>query len=333
MSASDTTITTLLRAHAPKAPETLRARVLELEPRPRSASRRLVLVAVPAAAAIAVAAALVHGFVGSSPTADTSTVAEQQKTLSATAQPSTGNGAFARVAPHSAPKLPSVGGAATRLQHTEATLEIRVKDASTAATKATRVATGLGGYAQSVTYSSSTKSASVVLHVPAQNVKTALARLAGLGTIVSQNLSVTDLQHDFQLESERIAQLRRTIAALEKALRSPSLPEAQRVLLRIRLANAKRALAQRIDARTGTVTAGTTATIALTLSTKHAVVAPPPARSRLDRMLRSAVGFLGLEATVALYVLIVASPLAFVAALTWSLREARRRRLERLVME
>ena len=78
-----------------------------------------------------------------------------------------------------------------------------------------------------------------MLRVPVQNVKAALSRLTALGTIVSQNLSVTDLQHDLQVETAQIAELRRTIAALTAALRSPSLPDAQRVILQIRLANAK----------------------------------------------------------------------------------------------
>jgi len=59
----------------------------------------------------------------------------------------------------------------------------------------------------------------------------------------------------------------------------------------------------------------------------------PHHRGRLGRMVHSAVGFLGLEGTIALYALIVVSPAAVVAALLWSLREARRRRDERLVME
>jgi len=333
MSASETPVMTLLRAHAPHAPERLRARVRELEPRRMSPRRKLVLVVVPVAAAVAVAAALVHGFLGSS--SSPQTVAQPPHVFSATAQRNAGSGGADTGAPASGAlaKVPSVGGSATRLQRTEATLELRVKDTSAATTKATRIATALGGYAESVNYSSSSRSASIVLRVPAQDVKTALAQLAGLGSIVSQNLSVTDLQHDFQVESAQIAQLRRTIAALQAALKSPSLPDAQRVLLQIRLANAKRSLAQRLNARAGTVTAGTTARISLTLSAKSAVVPVPHPRGRLGRMLHSAVGFLGLEGTIALYALIVASPLAFVAALLWSLREARRRRDERLVME
>jgi len=332
MSASETPVMTLLRAHAPHAPERLRGRVLELEPRRMSPRRKLVLVVVPAALAVAVAAALVHGFVGSSPSPKTAATPPHVFR----AAPSAGNGGASTGSAQlsgAAAKVPSVGGSGARLQRTEASLELRVKNTSAATTKATRIATALGGYAESVNYSSSSRSASIVLRVPAQDVKTALARLAGLGSIVSQNLSVTDLQHLFQLESAQIAQMRRTVAALKTALKSPSLPDAQRVLLQIRLANAKRALALRLNARKGTVTAGTTARISLTLSAKSAVVPVPHHRGRLGRMLHSAVGFLGLEGTIALYALIVASPLAFAAALLWSLREARRRRDERLVME
>lgn len=322
MSASDLSVETLMRAHAPRASEALRARVLELEPR-RTPSRRLAVVLAVAIVA-AIAAAIVHGLVssGSKPVAHGEAAATPKVRALA---PIVGAGGSARA------QIPSVAG--TRLQRTDATLEVRVKDVSIATTAASRVATSLGGYAQSVTYSSVPDTASLVLRVPAQSVKTALARLSELGAIVSQNLSVEDLQHDFQVESAQIAQLRRTIVALQAALRNPSLSDAQRVLLRIRLANAKVALSQRLHVRQGTVDAGTNATISLVLTSQSTVVPVPHHRGRFDRMLRSAAGFLGLEGTVALYALIVVSPLALVGLLAWSLREARRRRDERLVME
>ena len=322
MSANEMTVETLLRAHAPRAPQPLRVRVLALEPR-RTPPRRLVLV-IAVALVAAIAAAVVDGVVSSGPPAKRAVAVPPQVYAKA---PSVGAG---RVRLN--PLVPSIGSAA-RLQQYEASLDLRVKDASATATAATRVATALGGYAQSVTYSSSTRSASLVLRVPVANVKAALARLESLGTVVSQNLSVTDLEHDLQLESAQIAQLRRSIAALEAALTSPSLPDAQRVILRIRLANAKRALSQRLHARSGTIAAGTTARISLDLETKASVVPVPHHRGRIGRMVHSAVGFLGLEGMVVLYALIVASPLALVAALLWSLREARRRRDDRLVME
>ena len=128
-----------------------------------------------------------------------------------------------------------------------------------------------------------------------------------------------DLQHAFAVQSAQIAQLRRTIAALQKALQNPSLPDAQKVLLQIRLAEQKRALAQRLHARTGTVAAGTTSRVSLVLSTKKSVVPVATHRGRIGRMLHSAVGFLALEATVALYALIVVSPFLLLGGLAWGL--------------
>jgi hypothetical protein len=332
MSASEMTIGTVLRAHAPRAPESLRTQVLAFEPR-RAPSRRLVLVLALALGA-ALAAAIVHGLVSSGPQPQPAALHAAAPDTRKVLAPVTSSGGGATHGEANA--LPSVAGTPTRLQHTDASLEVRVKDTSAATTKATRIATSLGGYAQSVNYNSAPGgggTASIVLRVPAQNVKAALARLEGLGTLVSQNLSVTDLEHDLQLESAQIAQLRRTIAALHTALNNSSLPESQRVILQIRLAESKRALSQRLHARTGTITAGTTSRISLFLSTRNAVVPVPHHRGRLGRMVHSAVGFLGLEGTIVLYALIVVSPIALVAALMWSLREARRRRDERLVME
>jgi hypothetical protein len=327
MSANEMTVQSLLRAHPPLAPESLRARVLALEPR-RTPSRRLVLV-LAVALAIAVAAAIVHGLVSSSPK-------QQQTALQHIPSrkafvPATNSGSVDTLS-GTVGAIPSIAGSPTRLQHTEATLDVRVKDVASATTRATQIATALGGYAQSVNYSSG-GSSFLELRVPAQNVKTAIARLTLLGTIVSQNLSVTDLEHDLQAESAQIAQLRRTVAALTTALAGASLPDAQRVILQIRLANAKRALSQRLHARTGTIVAGTNATISLTLGTKAAVVPVPHHRGRLGRMVHSAIGFLGLEGAIALYALIAVSPFALLAGLLWSLREARRRRVERLVLE
>jgi Domain of unknown function (DUF4349) len=321
MSANEMTVESLLRAHAPRASHSLRARVLALEPR-RTPSRRLVLVLAVGLLA-AIAAAVVDGVVTSSPKRH----AADQSAARVALAPSVGAGGPVRGS------LPSVAAAPARLQRTEASLELRVHNPSSATTKATRIATSLGGFAQSVNYSSRPASASLLLRVPVQNVKAALAQLEGLGAVIAQNLNVTDLQHDLQVETAQIAELRRTITALEAALRNPSLPAAQRVLLRIRLANAKRSLTEQLHARTGTISAGTTASIDLRLERQQAVVPVPHHRGRLGRMVHSAVGFLGLEGTIALYALIVVSPAALVAALLWSLREARRRRDERLVME
>jgi hypothetical protein len=226
-----------------------------------------------------------------------------------------------------------VAGAPGRLTHTDASLTVSVPDTNRlreATDAATRIATSLGGFAQSVVYRTPAGGAGtsyIELRIPAQNVQRALARIGALGTLVSQEVSVQDLQHDLAVESAQIAQLRRRIAALQDALRSPALPEAQRVLLQIKLAESKRALAQRLAARKGTVAAATTSRVSLVISTDASSVAPVQ-HGRIHRMLHSAVGFLALEGTLALYLLIVVSPLLLVAALFWGLARLRRRRDE-----
>jgi hypothetical protein len=344
MSVNDMTVEALLRAHAPHAPESLRERVFALEPKPRRVSlpsRRLVLVALPAAVGLAVSAAVVHGIVGSG---SPKPVAAQRSLVGGVTTP-TWTSVSASGAVDGAPGVrqqlqkvpaparsfaaPSVGSSA-RLQHTDASMQLRVAtdDAlSQATTRATRIATSLGGYAKSVNYRSQGTSV-IDLRIPTENVKTALARLAGLGTLVSQELSVTDLQQQFQTQSAQIAQLRRRIVALRTAIQDPALADAQKVLLRIQLAESKRALSQRLHARKGTVSAGTTSSVSLVIGTKKAAAAVPHPRGRLGRMVHSAVGFLALEAIVALYALIVISPFAIVAALLWFWR---RRSVDRLL--
>jgi hypothetical protein len=331
MSANDLTVEKLLRAHAPSAPERLRARVLALEPAPARRvllpPRRLVFVALPAALALAIAAAVVHG------------VARPEKNPAArqfSAQTAADSAAGAGSATQ--PQLRSAKAAApsiesSRLAHTDASLRLRVPDGdalSEATSRATQIATSLGGYAKSVRYADGKNGgeATIDLRVPSANVKTAVARLAELGTILSQELSVTDLQDQFKRQSEQIAQLKRRIAALHDALASSSLTEADKVLLRLRLAEAKRALAQRQHAQKGTVKAAANASISLVIATEKAAAALPHERGRLDRMLHSAVGFLALEAMIALYVLIVISPFALAAGLVWLWR---RRSVDRLL--
>ena len=346
-----------LRDATLSAPEALRSRVLATAPSRRRAfvrrpSRRLVFVVIPAAFALAATAAVVHGLTtGSSQQVSGGSIADAPHATAkqlgkvpptfSRAGTVTGSGSAdsigspALAAPQTT--LAPTGGT-SRLQHTDASLQVRVSDVehlSSATRAATRIATSLGGYAQSVDYTTpqgGNGTAFIELRVPAQNVQRALAQLAGLGTLVSQHVSVQDLQHALQVQSEQIAQLRRRIVALQQALADPSLPDAQRVLLQIKLAESKRALAQRLNARTGTVTAGTTARISLVVSTEKSVVTPAHKRGHMSRMLHSALGFLGVEAMVALYALIVISPFALLAGLAWALARARRRRDEKRLL-
>jgi hypothetical protein len=330
-----------LRGTTLRAPDALRTRVLATAPVQRQGfalrrpSWRLALVVLPATLAIAVAAALVHGFTGSGKPTSVSGRADQ-RTDAAPAWKSAktpAHGADAGAGGAQTMQAAPAGGTSGRLTHTDASLTVSVPNTDKlreATNAATRIASSLGGFAQSVVYRTPAKGGGasyIELRIPAQNVQRALAQIATLGTLVSQEVSVQDLQHDLAVQSEQIAQLRRRVAALQEALRSQALPEGQRVLLQIKLAEAKRSLAERLQARKGTIAAGTTSRVSLVLSTDESAVVPVQ-HGRLDRMLRSAVRFLALEATVALYALIVISPLLVLGALVWVLARVRRRRDE-----
>lgn len=314
----------LLRAHAPSAPETLHRRVLELRPAPRRGRVRLrPVVVLAAAAAIAVAAALVHGFATSAPKP------LPAHTPGARSIPATAGGSTLQpsIRANAAPAIPAP--APGRLQHTSASLRVQVTKLAAGTTKATAIATRLGGYAQSVHYTAGA-AATLDLRVPAARVKQAVAELGALGSIVAQQISIEDLTAQLERQSAQIAQLRRRVTALTKALASGSLPDAQRVLLEIKLSEAKRALAQRLHGRAATVSAGATARISLVLTTRRAAAVAPHPRGRLGRMLHDAIGFLAIEGMVALFALIVSGPIAVALALLWWWR---RRAADRLLME
>lgn len=333
----------LLRAHAPSAPDHLHRRVLELRPVERKRRVRPVLV-LAVAAAIAVLAAVVHGFSTSSPSHRQTLTLQHSSGVPARAHATptwttadsagaNGSGALSGTVGQKAfaPAVPSP--APGRLQHTDASITVRVDDLGATTTRATRIATSLGGYAQSVVYRTPQGSGGqsfIELRIPAQHVKQALSQLAGLGVLVSQQISIQDLTTTLERQSAQIAQLQRRIAALQAALRNPALPDAQRVLLQIQLAEAKRALGQRVHGRKGTIAAGVTSRVSLVLTTKKHVAAAPPHRGRLGRMFHSAIGFLAIEGMVALFALIVISPVAVALGLLWFWR---RRATDRLLME
>jgi hypothetical protein len=338
-----------LRAAPPRAPEALRARVLALQSEPRrrpflGSRRRTVLVLVAAALGIAASAAVVRGLTssdggiqrGSSPAREAAPATATAPAWT-TATGSVGAPAVTKDAAtaQGAPAAPGPTGG--RLQRYEASITVRVprERLSRATNAATRIARSLGGYAASVDYRTPVGQpgeAYLELRVPTARVQDALARLASLGSLISQRVSVEDLQADLERQTAQIAQLRHRVRALTEALKNPSLTPVQRVELQLRLADAKRSLAQRTHARKATIAAGSVARISLVLTAEKKSAIVPQPRGRLGRMLDDAVSFLALEGTVALYALIVLAPLLPLVALVWWAAVARRRRDERRLL-
>jgi Domain of unknown function (DUF4349) len=354
------TLVSELRANPPVAPERLRQRVLEGAPAPRrqrSRKRKLVLVVVPVAVVLAVGAALVHGFVSSGspnnekltlgPALRTAPKAVHRVNRGAPQAKTTVSGVYsadqsATAAARNGLALTGAGGSVTiprhRLVHATASLQVAVKKSELSAktNEASQIAGSYGGYAQSVRYQATHRGdgeAFLSLRVPVQNAQKAIAKLGGLGTLLSQQVSTQDLQAKLTHQNSAIGSLKRAIAVYENALQSTTLTASERVTIQIRLSNTRHALARLRHARNGTLASGATADISLLLTTRNHAIVPVHngGSSRIGRLLGSAAHFLALEGIIVLYALIVLAPVLLLAGLGWWILRERRRREERLL--
>jgi Domain of unknown function (DUF4349) len=225
-----------------------------------------------------------------------------------------------------------------RLVHAVASLQVGVKskDLSAKTNEASQIVGSFGGYAQSVRYQQSHQGygeAFLALKVPVQNAQAALAKLGGLGTLLSQQVSTQDLQAKVTHQTSAIGSLRRAIAVYENALQSSTLSATERIAIQIKLNNARHALARLRHARNATQALGATADISLLLTTRNHSIVPAHhhGSTRIGRLLGSAAHFLALEGIIVLYALIVLAPVLLIGALAWWILRERRRREERLL--
>ena len=126
----------------------------------------------------------------------------------------------------------------------------------------------------------------------------------------------------------QIEATQRQIAQLVSRLESTTLSDADRAVLRSRLANARAKLTGLRESLRGTKAEARTATIYLTLTTEE-IQATPVGGGRLDGI-RDVLAW---EAVAALYVLVVVGPFAIVGFLVWLVLRLRRRRVETRLLE
>jgi uncharacterized protein DUF4349 len=339
-----------LRALPTAAPATVREHVRALgEPaRPRTlhdllltlSSRRSLLVLAPVCVLALVSAAVIHGVVKSggdsgqtAATAHKGTAELQRGALDSHATSTTPFGAVT-----GAPLAPSFPTpAAGRYQDYEASLTVRVKDVDTLhdrTAEATRLARTYGGYVASVDESTNSGNgrSDLVLRIPVNRVEDAYFRLAQLGTVTEQHLSIRDLDQVVQTQRRRIVQLKVQIARIGEALKSPSLPADVRLRLELQRDAAKQELARVTGSNKATLREASLSRISLRLTSQKAAAATKGGMSRIERAARDAGSFLAGAGAVVLFLLIVLSPL-IVLALAWIFgSRAYRRREERRLL-
>jgi hypothetical protein len=325
-----------LRASRPAAPTALRARIREISaPETARATwsrfhfpvRRAALIAIPAAAVLAFASAGVLGIARSDVSTETYRAEGLADKATTEAAPSTNLGA---------PALDSTIGPTTeRAQRVSATLTVEVADAdavSRAAQDALDLAHSLGGHVVSASVATGEEgSAALTVRVPVAKVQEAIVGLSALGRIVSQQVTIDDLQETLDQLERREASVRGQIARIVARLESESLDAQTKAVLQARLQTLRGELRELRGGIASTNAEARMSTIQLTVVTPGAfgAVAPP---ARLDRTIDEALNVLAWEAVIVLAVLIVMAPFAFVAFAAWlGHRLYRRREEERLL--
>ena len=325
-----------LRASRPSAPAELRARVRAVaSERPARApwanwrlpARRGLLVAVPAAAALAVASAGVLGVARSdSPQAVSQDTLEKSTLQTASPEYDTstaGQGARSQTQP--APLTDE------RAQRVSATLTVEVKDAnavSHAAQSALDLTRSLGGYVVASSVATGEEgSASITVRVPVNKVQDAIAGLSDLGRLVSQQVTIDDLQQSLDELTRREATTRTQIARIRARLESESLDPQTEAVLRARLQTLRTELVSIRRGLAATNAEARMSTIQLSVVTSDASGAVAPS-SRIDRTIDEALNVLAWEGVVALGLLIVLAPFALVGLAAWLGRRVYRRHEE-----
>ncbi len=327
-----------LRASRPSAPAHLRTRIRELaaeQPAParragwRFPVRRGALIAVPAAVALALAAAGVVGLTRS----DVPTVHGEmpRRRPRSPARERRRRPTKAQTPPQPTYGAADTGTAGLRAQRVSATLSVEVKDSdavSRAAQDALDLTRSLGGYVvNSSVVTGEQGTASLTVRVPVARVQDAIAGLSALGRIVSQQVTVDDLQEQLDQLQRRRASLVEQITRITARLESEDLDAQTTAALEAR----RRALRSELRAVRSQI-AGTNAearmsTIQLTVVTPDSSGAVVPG-SRIDRTVDEALNVLAWEGVVALGMLIVLAPFALVGLAVWLGRRLYRRHEE-----
>jgi uncharacterized protein DUF4349 len=339
-----------IRASKPVAPSTLRDRVRALsaaeparEPFLARFRWRQLMVVAPVTLVLALSAATVIGltrddavpgggdqFAASVARETPNTAPPANRALQTQPEALKGLAAPPATADSSGAVPPAVG----QLQRYEAELRLRVDDVdalSSATKSAQRIALSHGGSIASLQYEAPSEgigSAQITLRVPISKVQSAMTQLSALGTIVGQRYGIEDLQVQADTLEKQIEATQRQIAGILGQLESTTLSDANRAVLKSRLANSRAKLKGLREGLAGTRAEAKTATIYLSLTTERiepGVVGGGPLDNVKDVLAWEAIGLL--------YFVVVAGPFILVGFLVWLALRLRRRHANTRLLE
>ncbi len=224
-----------------------------------------------------------------------------------------------------------------RAQDIDMSIELRVADAnelSDATNDAMQATRSLGGVVRSSTVDTrgGEGTARLQLQIPVGRLEDAVLRFSALGTITAQDVATRDLQGGIDRRARQLQTLRRAIERDELILASGTLSPDEKLEVELRLAGERARLSDLRRERQSLLREAALAELALTLHTRAAPKGDED-KGGVAGAAADALDFLGGAGAVAVFALVVLSPLLALAALLWAVLRARRRRLDDRLLE
>lgn len=217
-------------------------------------------------------------------------------------------------------------------------MEVRLADAeqlSEAANESMAITRELGGWVAGSEIDTQGREgrAELALRVPVTRVEDAIVRLGELGTVTGQQVETVDLQAAIDRRETRIEKLRRVIRALELRLETEDLTPAQEIEIKLDLADRRKELAELRRGNRADRREAATSELTLVLHTREAPAAREDDEGGAAGAAGDALRFLGDAGAIALFLVIVLSPVLLLAVLLWTALRSRTRRIETRILE
>ena len=217
-------------------------------------------------------------------------------------------------------------------------MEVRLADAeelSDAANDSMTITRELGGWVagSEIDTQGNEGRAELALRVPVTRVEDAIVRLGELGTVTGQQVETVDLQAAIDRREARIETLERAIRAIELRLETEDLTPAQEIDLRLALEDRRNQLSDLRRENRSDRREAATSELTLVLHTKEAPAAAKDDEGGVAGAADDALRFLGDAGAIALFLVIVLSPVVLLAVLLWLALRSRTRRIETRILE
>jgi hypothetical protein len=217
-------------------------------------------------------------------------------------------------------------------------MELRLPGAdelSAAASEAMSITRDLGGRvaASDVETEGNEGRAELALRVPVGRVEDAIVRLGELGTVTGERVETIDLQRGIDRRNDRILRLERAIRALQLRLESGTLTPEEELRVRLQIERHRNTIEDLRDAIRADRREAATSELALVLHTREPAATQDEDEGGAAGAARSALDFLAAAGTIALFLVIILSPVVLLLVLLWLAFRARSRRIETRLLD